>query len=230
MTSFMPTRSRMFCWEWRHEFLQKICNELAFPSIYFFQISVQKRVNRNFDNIYFWRDNMKIYCLPKGRHSDHEKRLLCAQKCTRGGVGRGGVGWGWVMQGYGVGWVMQGWGGSWRGGWGWGRGGMGWGGSWRVGDRSCRGGVGWVMQGWGGSCRDGVGWVMQGVGWGASWQAITKTPHVTIHKLSSEEIVTHIFSLDPPPHIMKLKKKISNTKLKIKDTITPFFPDHHTNW
>ena len=40
------------------------------------------------------------YCLPRGRHSEaaHEKRLLCAQKCTRGGVGwggscRGGVGW-----------------------------------------------------------------------------------------------------------------------------------------
>ena len=46
-------------------------------------------------------------CLPRGRHSEaaHEKRLLCAQKCTRGGVGWGrvghvGVGWG------GVGWVM----------------------------------------------------------------------------------------------------------------------------
>ena len=39
-------------------------------------------------------------CLPKGRLSEaaHEKRLLCAQKCTRGGVG---VGWG--------GCVMEGW-------------------------------------------------------------------------------------------------------------------------
>ena len=29
------------------------------------------------------------HCLPRGRHSEaaHEKRLLCAQKCTRGGVG-----------------------------------------------------------------------------------------------------------------------------------------------
>ena len=29
------------------------------------------------------------FCLLKGRHSEaaHEKRLLCAQKCTRGGVG-----------------------------------------------------------------------------------------------------------------------------------------------
>ena len=49
-----------------------------------------------------------IYCLPRGRHSEaaHEKRLLCAQKCTGGGVGWGGV-------------VMKGWGGvggSWRGG------------------------------------------------------------------------------------------------------------------
>ena len=66
-----------------------------------------------------------IYCLPKGRHSEaaHEKRLLCAQKCTWGGMG--GVGH------VGVGWVMQGWGGV-------GHVGMGWGGS-------CRGGVGWVM-------------------------------------------------------------------------------------
>ena len=34
------------------------------------------------------------YCLPRGRNSEaaHEKRLLCAQKCTRGGVGWGGVG------------------------------------------------------------------------------------------------------------------------------------------
>ena len=33
-------------------------------------------------------------CLPRGRHSEaaHEKRLLCAQKCTRSGWG--GVGWG----------------------------------------------------------------------------------------------------------------------------------------
>ena len=49
-----------------------------------------------------------IHCLPRGRHSEaaHEKRLLCAQKCTRGGVGwvgHEGVGWG--------GWVMKGWGG-----------------------------------------------------------------------------------------------------------------------
>ena len=31
------------------------------------------------------------HCLPKGRLSEaaHEKRLLCAQKCTRGGVGWG---------------------------------------------------------------------------------------------------------------------------------------------
>ena len=57
-------------------------------------------------------------CLPKGRHSEaaHEKRLLCAQKCTWGGwvmkrwggVCHVGVGWGgvgWVMKGW-VGWVM----------------------------------------------------------------------------------------------------------------------------
>ena len=90
-----------------------------------------------------------INCLPRGRHSKaaHEKSLLCAQKCTRGGVGYVGVGKG--------GRVMQGWGGSCRGG---------------VGHV----GVGKVMQGWGGSCRCGVGWVMQGwggvghvgVGWG----------------------------------------------------------------
>ena len=51
-----------------------------------------------------------LHCLPRGRHSEaaHEKRLLCAQKCTRGGVGWGG----WVMKGWGgvghegVGWVM----------------------------------------------------------------------------------------------------------------------------
>ena len=54
-------------------------------------------------------------------------------------------------------------------------------------------------------------------------QTMKKGSFVTIHKLSPEEIVTHIFSLDPPPHIMKLKKKISNTKLKRKDTITPLF-------
>ena len=69
------------------------------------------------------------FCLPKGRHGEaaHEKRLLCAQKCTRvgwGGMGHVGVGWG------GVGHVMVGWGGSCRGG------GSCWG-------RSCR--VGWVM-------------------------------------------------------------------------------------
>ena len=41
----------------------------------------------------------KLNCLPKGRHGEatHEKRLLCAQKCTRGGVGWGMVGW--VMKG-----------------------------------------------------------------------------------------------------------------------------------
>ena len=51
-----------------------------------------------------------FYCLPKGRLSeaDHEKRLLCAQKCTRGGVGWGGGG---VCHG-GVGCVMEWWGGS----------------------------------------------------------------------------------------------------------------------
>ena len=48
-----------------------------------------------------------FYCLPKGRHSEvaHEKRLLCAQKCTRGGVGWGGVGHVGSCRG-GVGWVM----------------------------------------------------------------------------------------------------------------------------
>ena len=50
---------------------------------------------------------MWLNCLPKGRHSEaaHEKRLLCGQKCTRGGVGHVGVGWG------GVGHVEVGWGG-----------------------------------------------------------------------------------------------------------------------
>ena len=38
-----------------------------------------------------------------------KKRLLCAQKCTRGG-GWGGVGVGGVMKGVGWGWVMKGWG------------------------------------------------------------------------------------------------------------------------
>ena len=69
-----------------------------------------------------------FYCLPKGRLSEaaHGKRLLCAQKCTRGGVGwvcHGGVGWGWGGCVGGVGSVMEGWGGvcyggglSWRGG------------------------------------------------------------------------------------------------------------------
>ena len=53
---------------------------------------------------------LSFHCLPKGRHSEaaHEKRLLCAQKCTR--VGWGGVGWA------GVGHVGVGWGGSCRGG------------------------------------------------------------------------------------------------------------------
>ena len=58
------------------------------------------------------------FCLPKGRHSEeaHEKRLLCAQKCTRGGVGHVGVGgvgharWGGSCSSgvghTGVGWVM----------------------------------------------------------------------------------------------------------------------------
>ena len=50
-------------------------------------------------------------CLPKGRHSEaaHEKRFLCAQKCTRGGVGwvvgNVGVGWGESCRD-GMGWVM----------------------------------------------------------------------------------------------------------------------------
>ena len=78
----------------------------------------------------------KDFCLPRGRHSEaaHEKRLLCAQKCTRGGVGWvGHEGVGWVMKGWGgVGWVMKGWGGSCRGGVEW-------------------GGVGWVRH-------EGVGW------------------------------------------------------------------------
>ena len=45
-------------------------------------------------NFRFCRD--MDFCLPKGRHSKaaHEQRLLCAQKCTRGGVG-------WFMQGLG---------------------------------------------------------------------------------------------------------------------------------
>ena len=63
-----------------------------------------------------------FHCLPKGRHSEaaREKRLLCAQKCTRGW---GGVGWGGGGVGYGgVGWGMVGWGGV-------GHVGVGWGGS-----------------------------------------------------------------------------------------------------
>ena len=106
-----------------------------------------------------------LNCLPRGRHSEaaHEKRLLCAQKCTRGGVGWGGswrggvghvgVGWGGVGASWrgGVGWVMKGWGGV-------GHVGVGWGGV------GCGGCIikGW---GWGASCRGGVGWVMKGVGW-----------------------------------------------------------------
>ena len=68
-------------------------------------------------------------CLPKGRHSKgpHDRRLLCAQKYTRGGVG-------WVMLGW-VGYIIQGCG--------------------RVGcGGSCRHGMGWV--GWVGSCRSGA--------------------------------------------------------------------------
>ena len=97
-------------------------------------------------------------CLPRGRHSEaaHKKRLLCAQKCTRGGVGWGG----------GVGCVMQGWGGV-------GHVGVGWGGLCRGWGVSCRGGVchagvGCVIQGWGGVCHVGVGWGgvgHAGVGW-----------------------------------------------------------------
>ena len=51
----------------------------------------------------------QIYCLPKGRHGEgpHKKRLLCAQKCTRGGVGPVGVGWGGSCRG-GVGHVVVG--------------------------------------------------------------------------------------------------------------------------
>ena len=63
---------------------------------------------------------MTFNCLPKGRHSEaaYEKWLLCAQKCTRGGVGWGEVELvgggevghvevGWSRVGHvGVGWVM----------------------------------------------------------------------------------------------------------------------------
>ena len=67
--------------------------------------------------IVHWQGQGCHYCLPKGRHSEaaHEKRLLCAQKCTRGGVGwgGGGVGWGGVGWGgvdhVGVGWGGVGW-------------------------------------------------------------------------------------------------------------------------
>ena len=50
-----------------------------------------KRKNSFFNPIVCF---IHINCLPRGRHSEaaHEKRLLCAQKCTRGGVGWGGVG------------------------------------------------------------------------------------------------------------------------------------------
>ena len=87
-------------------------------------------------------------CLPKGRHSEaaHEKRLLCAQKCTR-------VGWGWGGWGRWDGSCRVGWGGvggSCRGGVGGvGHVGVGWGVvSCRGGGGSCRGGVG--HEGWGG--------------------------------------------------------------------------------
>ena len=55
-----------------------------------------------------FQNPVSYYCLPRERHSEaaHEKRLLCAQKCTRGGVG-------WVMQGWGgVRHVGVGWGGK----------------------------------------------------------------------------------------------------------------------
>ena len=71
--------------------------------------------------------------------------------------GVGGVGWGWVIQGWG-------WGGSCRGGVGWGgvgHTGVGWVMQWWGG--SCRGGVGHTRVGWGGSCRGGVGHAV--VGW-----------------------------------------------------------------
>ena len=92
----------------------------------------------------------------------HENQGCSSQKCSRGGVGWGGLGhvgveWGGVG---GVGHTGVGLGGSYRG-----RVGVAWGGG--VGG-SCR--VGWVTQGWGGSCSGvghvGVGWVMQG--WGRS--------------------------------------------------------------
>ena len=72
------------------------------------------------------------YCLPKGRHSDgaNDFQGCSSQKCSRSGVGWGGVGH-----------VGVGWGGSCRGG-------VGWGGS-------CRGG--WVW--WGGVGHVGVGCV-----------------------------------------------------------------------
>ena len=125
--------------------------------------------------IYPWYLRLYNFCLPRGRHSEaaHEKRLLCAQKCTRGGVGHVGVGWGGVGHAGGWGGVMQGWGWVCHVGVGWGGVGHagGWGVSCRGGGGVCHVGVGWgggvmqggvgcVMQGWGGSCRGVVGWVM----------------------------------------------------------------------
>ena len=97
------------------------------------------------------------YCLPRERHSEaaHEKRLLCAQKCTRGGGG--------------VGWVMQGWGGVRHVG-------VGWGGkkcNHKIRVQECNGGgatsrqwrhvtsrdvIGVIRGGWGVSYRGGLSW------------------------------------------------------------------------
>ena len=61
-----------------------------------------------------------VYCLPKGRHSEaaHEIQGCSSQKCSRGGVGWGGVVHVGVEGGVG-------WGGSCTGRVGWGGGGVG---------------------------------------------------------------------------------------------------------
>ena len=68
----------------------KPCNGQYIPKIV---IYVLKRANKYFiANNFSLKSTNNIFVYREGDHSEaaHEKRLLCAQKCTRGGVG-------WVM-------------------------------------------------------------------------------------------------------------------------------------